>query len=149
MTWGSTPEGLYGESGIRTHGTLTSTHAFQACTFGHSVISPCAPIVNHGPLPMKELAERVGFEPTEPQAAQRFSRPPDSTALASLQVVDRIRSIFRTVFLRTRSFPYPGPLPVPGSSSRTRVLFPYPGLLRAQEDSNLRPLDPQSNALSS
>src|SRR5208283_4267392 len=33
-------EGLYGESGIRTHGTLTSTHAFQACTFGHSVISP-------------------------------------------------------------------------------------------------------------
>ncbi len=32
----------------------------------------------------KELAERVGFEPTEPQAAQRFSRPPDSTALASL-----------------------------------------------------------------
>src|SRR5512147_2360672 len=40
MTWTSTPEGLYGESGIRTHGTLTSTHAFQACTFGHSVISP-------------------------------------------------------------------------------------------------------------
>ena len=40
MTWISTPKGLYGESGIRTHGTLTSTHAFQACTFGHSVISP-------------------------------------------------------------------------------------------------------------
>ena len=40
MTWISTPRGLYGESGIRTHGTLTSTHAFQACTFGHSVISP-------------------------------------------------------------------------------------------------------------
>src|SRR5512147_705493 len=79
MTWTSTPEGLYGESGIRTHGTLTSTHAFQACTFGHSVISP-------GPMSAgsRPPTERVGFEPTEPQAAQRFSRPPDSTALASL-----------------------------------------------------------------
>lgn len=40
MAWISTPRGLYGESGIRTHGTLASTHAFQACTLGHSVISP-------------------------------------------------------------------------------------------------------------
>ena len=29
-----------GESGIRTHGTVARTHAFQACTFNHSVISP-------------------------------------------------------------------------------------------------------------
>ncbi len=29
-----------GESGIRTHGTVSRTHAFQACTFSHSVISP-------------------------------------------------------------------------------------------------------------
>ena len=117
MTWISTPRGLYGESGIRTHGTLTSTHAFQACTFGHSVISPrhrmCRGRRRHGwrrrrprprtgrgrrstwmykrrpsyrmRKPTNNLAERVGFEPTEPQAAQRFSRPPDSTALASLQ----------------------------------------------------------------
>ena len=28
------------------------------------------------------LAVRVGFEPTEPVKAQRFSRPPDSTTLA-------------------------------------------------------------------
>ena len=150
MTWISTPRGLYGESGIRTHGTLTSTHAFQACTLGHSVISPCAKDGarssrawthkrrprparaearrRHGwqrrrasttdearadahralaerrtpkarackgpgaPAFLKQastqrlisIAERVGFEPTEPQAAQRFSRPPDSTALASL-----------------------------------------------------------------
>jgi hypothetical protein len=28
------------------------------------------------------LAVRVGFEPTEPAKVQRFSRPPDSTALA-------------------------------------------------------------------
>ncbi len=49
MTWTSTPKGLYGESGIRTHGTLTSTHAFQACTLGHSVISP-APRMEQGRL---------------------------------------------------------------------------------------------------
>jgi hypothetical protein len=29
-----------GESGIRTHGTLPGTHAFQACAFNHSAISP-------------------------------------------------------------------------------------------------------------
>ena len=29
-----------------------------------------------------KLAVRVGFEPTEPVKVQRFSRPPDSTALA-------------------------------------------------------------------
>ena len=33
--------GLYGgESGIRTHVTLSSKHAFQACAFSHSAISP-------------------------------------------------------------------------------------------------------------
>jgi hypothetical protein len=32
---------LYGgESGIRTHVTLSSKHAFQACAFSHSAISP-------------------------------------------------------------------------------------------------------------
>ena len=31
---------------------------------------------------MNDVAERVGFEPTEPVRVQRFSRPPDSTALA-------------------------------------------------------------------
>ena len=30
----------------------------------------------------EEVAVRVGFEPTEPVKVQRFSRPPDSTALA-------------------------------------------------------------------
>ncbi len=29
-----------GESGIRTHGTLSRTHAFQACALNHSAISP-------------------------------------------------------------------------------------------------------------
>jgi hypothetical protein len=34
---------LYGgESGIRTHGTVSRTHAFQACALSHSAISPGA-----------------------------------------------------------------------------------------------------------
>ena len=31
---------VYGESGIRTHGMNSHTHAFQACPFDHSGISP-------------------------------------------------------------------------------------------------------------
>ena len=33
-------ESTGGESGIRTHVTLSSKHAFQACAFSHSAISP-------------------------------------------------------------------------------------------------------------
>src|SRR6201995_5723390 len=32
-----------GESGIRTHGTVSRTHAFQACALSHSAISPERP----------------------------------------------------------------------------------------------------------
>src|SRR3954463_6930703 len=32
--------GTGGESGIRTHGRVSPTHAFQACSFNHSDISP-------------------------------------------------------------------------------------------------------------
>ena len=32
--------GIGGESGIRTHGRVSPTHAFQACSFNHSDISP-------------------------------------------------------------------------------------------------------------
>ena len=35
----------------------------------------------------KSQAERVGFEPTVPVRAQRFSRPPDSTTLAPLRTL--------------------------------------------------------------
>src|ERR1700688_5053954 len=40
-------KGNGGESGIRTHVTLSSKHAFQACAFSHSAISPapCEAIV--------------------------------------------------------------------------------------------------------
>src|SRR4051812_24870266 len=34
------------------------------------------------------MAERVGFEPTEPFRAQRLSRPPDSTTLAPLRLCE-------------------------------------------------------------
>ncbi len=34
-----------GESGIRTHVTLSSKHAFQACAFSHSAISPADVLV--------------------------------------------------------------------------------------------------------
>ena len=37
-----------------------------------------------------ELAERVGFEPTVRLHAQRFSRPPRSTALAPLRAVQAV-----------------------------------------------------------
>ncbi len=54
-------------------------------------VSPCLPPVGEGlgsnppPNCKKHSPERGGFEPPEPLRVQRFSRPPDSTALASLQ----------------------------------------------------------------
>ena len=69
-----------GEGGIRTRGAVARTHAFQACSFGHSDTSP-------GPRHSLRLrmAERVGFEPTDPVKGQRFSRPPRSTTPAPLR----------------------------------------------------------------
>ena len=37
------------------------------------------------------MAERVGFEPTVPVKVQQFSRLPDSTTLAPLRAVKRIK----------------------------------------------------------
>jgi hypothetical protein len=37
---GKPQELIGGESGIRTHGRVSPTHAFQACSFNHSDISP-------------------------------------------------------------------------------------------------------------
>ena len=42
MSPGRTREAGGGESGIRTHGTVSRTHAFQACALSHSAISPDA-----------------------------------------------------------------------------------------------------------
>src|SRR5688572_17973394 len=40
FTSGIRSEKGFGESGIRTHGRVSPTHAFQACSFNHSDISP-------------------------------------------------------------------------------------------------------------
>src|ERR1700739_4674711 len=46
---------------------------------GSALKACCSAPVDPG---SKKVAVRVGFEPTEPAKVQRFSRPPDSTALA-------------------------------------------------------------------
>ena len=49
------------------------------------LLSNCEIFVNQVTLSLfSNFSEREGFEPSEPVRAQRFSRPPDSTALASL-----------------------------------------------------------------
>jgi hypothetical protein len=59
-----------GEGGIRTRGGVTPTHAFQACSFGHSDTSPARA--------EKSMAEGVGFEPTDPrQGVNGFRDRPD------------------------------------------------------------------------
>ena len=40
MEWNAAKRDDGGESGIRTHGTLSRTHAFQACALSRSAISP-------------------------------------------------------------------------------------------------------------
>ena len=39
------------------------------------------------------MAERVGFEPTEPVKVQQFSRLPDSTTLAPLHIQLKIQNV--------------------------------------------------------
>src|ERR1035437_6776701 len=62
------------------------------------------------------MAVRVGFEPTEPAKVQRFSRPPDSTALAPHRI-GRVRFIIPNRPSRLCSHralaPAPAPLPRP------------------------------------
>src|SRR6266705_105480 len=41
----------------------------------------------------KLMAERVGFEPTEPLRVQRFSRPPESPTLAPLRMLLGVTSV--------------------------------------------------------
>ncbi len=192
MTWISTPRGLYGESGIRTHGTLTSTHAFQACTFGHSVISPrhrmCRGRRRHGwrrrrPRPRTGRGRRVHGCTSDDQdtgctSSQTTSRREWDSNPRSRKRLNgfRDRPIRPLSHLSktqdgSRSAKY---MDVPEPTLRhgwyeavpcmeaqattlrhgcpnTRSPPAHAGgdqSLRAQEDSNLRPLDPQSNALS-
>jgi hypothetical protein len=76
-----------GESGIRTHGTLSRTHAFQACALNHSAISPtrtarigavaCAQGFNR---PMGKVNSR---QPSG-VSGRRSGRATDAVALLSL-----------------------------------------------------------------
>ena len=106
-----------GERGIRTLGTgVTGSRDFQSRRFNHSRISPSlswgALWPRLAPPALRGLAERVGFEPTVPGRAQRFSRPPDSTTLAPLRAAQP-----RILAWRRRPVPRQG---ASGSSSRSR-----------------------------
>ncbi len=76
-----------GEGGIRTHGTVSRTHAFQACQFSHSCTSPSA-------LPL--TAEGEGFEPSIAVRLFRFSRPVDSTTLAPFRMAQKQTNILKS-----------------------------------------------------
>src|SRR6476660_3020105 len=52
-----------------------------------------------------KMAERVGFEPTEPFRAQRFSRPPDSTTLAPLHLRELLILKVGTFVIKRYPFP--------------------------------------------
>ncbi len=202
MTWISTPKGLYGESGIRTHGTLTSTHAFQACTLDRSVISPCSmdgarsprtgtykrrPSATNG---RRAAPPRMAKAPTKltgategatipehahsinsrrewdsnPRSRKRLNgfRDRPIRPLSHLSMLHEwskvaaymdVQAATKTQdgVLAERVLPY---IPEPTNHhARAQERPPAPSCkrppdLRAQEDSNLRPLDPQSNALS-
>jgi hypothetical protein len=62
-----------GEGGIRTRGTVTRTHAFQACSFSHSDTSPRGP----PPFPTHCRPTRLAGHPTSAS-----SHPPSRTSLS-------------------------------------------------------------------
>ena len=59
-----------GEGGIRTHGRVSPTHAFQACSLSHSDTSPFSADFSKN----RELEARACRAP--PQALARYSRSP-------------------------------------------------------------------------
>src|SRR5688572_32463125 len=88
---GMTPCGdspSHGRGGIRTHGTLSRTHTFQACALNHSATRPTsdrrrakykraggASAGQRADVPTETRADRVRFELTVPLPVRRFSRP--------------------------------------------------------------------------
>src|SRR5690349_23469277 len=83
---------FHGRGGIRTHGTLSRTHTFQACALNHSATRPetlhCINTKRAGgataePARFRHAAglpaDRVRFELTVPLPVRRFSRPVLST----------------------------------------------------------------------
>jgi hypothetical protein len=72
---------LGGESGIRTHGTLTGTRALQARALSRSAISPKLAKIKR----LGRLAEREGFEPSIRFPVCRFSKPVPSATRPPLR----------------------------------------------------------------
>jgi hypothetical protein len=87
-----------GSSEIRTHGTLSRTHTFQACALNHSATDPTCGLDQRPPpqhharraaqssdsarllhCSERPQADRVRFELTIPLRVRRFSRPVLST----------------------------------------------------------------------
>jgi hypothetical protein len=63
-----------GESGIRTHVTLSSKHAFQACAFSHSAISPAISLLHEFTPQVVSCGEAiVGTQLTTQSAAVNSS----------------------------------------------------------------------------
>ena len=78
--------GMGGEGGIRTHGSVATTHDFQSCTFGLSVTSPIQVVTVCRLSSVRgKLAERVGFEPTVPLRAHLISNQAPSASRSPLQ----------------------------------------------------------------
>ena len=78
--FGTVNTALGGEQGIRTLDTGFSPYTRLA----GERLRPTRPTL-HDSAAASCLAEGVGFEPTEPFQAQRFSRPSPSTARTPLQ----------------------------------------------------------------
>src|SRR5215469_12829164 len=87
--WGFRRLKYGGESGIRTHVTLSSKHAFQACAFSHSAISPQNEGLSSAALLKNAHALRGQHEPlrTVYQTPTVFDvRHREHPSLASLRV---------------------------------------------------------------
>ena len=67
-----------GESGIRTHGTLSRTHAFQACALSRSAISPARVALNSSPSRQGKPQRRPRHRrrPPRPSSGTQFTRGP-------------------------------------------------------------------------
>jgi hypothetical protein len=72
--------GTSGEKGIRTPGTVSRTHAFQACTFNRSAISPEG-VERANPTPSARLKGIVAFEKGEPVGRAPDTNPRESRRL--------------------------------------------------------------------
>ena len=125
-----------GESGIRTHGAASSSTVFETARFDRSRISPST---TDG---ARSASPRMAETPTK-HTMSRGRRVQGQTGDDQYRKAVRVR---RT----RRAGGHPGLASAIPLKTRGRLRQKPRGdqAHRAQEDSNLRPLDPQSNALS-